>query len=288
MTISIKSPGIGEPDFSVVIDGSGPTGHICACGKVDDPSPVWRGGKSQRIWDERDWSADPIKAIYARIHPGHLLAGDVKTLPPHPPASDTLRRVIVGASPDWHFDDVPNASVATTPGAKNTLVIWAEFTTVPEISTFQHFSGVAAAKVKCDCDRIGSGMPYGPPPAAKAKPTVALAMAPLVWHLLANGFSAASSLFNGSWSLSLRQTIGGQCVWDNGGNGTSVPLVELRCESPLSQTWQLAFRYKGLASPKYERPAIEWNTLKPNTIFVRTDNGVDLKTVPQSLTILPG
>jgi hypothetical protein len=116
---------------------------------------------------------------------------------------------------------------------------------------------------------------------------VALSMAPLLWELVAKGFEAGKTIFNGAWVLDLRHVVGGYCVWDNGGDGVKVPHVELRCESPLVTTWELTFRNGSGTSVRYTRRAVDWNPLASNVLH-RDTNGEATTTAPDEITVTPG
>jgi hypothetical protein len=114
---------------------------------------------------------------------------------------------------------------------------------------------------------------------------VALTTVPAIWALLASGFELGKALFNGPWALALRSPANGHCIWDNGGDGIRIPLVELRCESPLVTTWQLTLRH-GAEVVEYTRAATEWNPLGVNDVHHKA-NGV-AQNAPAHLTLTPG
>ncbi len=135
---------------------------------------------------------------------------------------------------------------------------------------------------------IGCGSIYGSGGmmvGAAPKGSVALSMAPLMWGLLVAGFEAGRGLLNGQWALDLKHVVGGYCVWDNGGDGETTPLVELRCESPFAVTWKLTLKH-GAVSEEYTRPATEWDPLTANV--VRRAGTPPAAGVADQLTVIPG
>ena len=221
----------------------------------------------------------PIVTLYAVIY------GGIVTPPPSPPAGAVTLRVHDNGP--WGPWTIPGAVSGPPPtGAANTLAIWAVHGSGAPALVTRQFTGVPGSGSNC----CGSGSGSGGPPIhkhARGPQSVAVTTAPLLWTILAAGFEAGKSLFNGQWALTLRPVAGGVCVWDNGGDEAQAPLVELRCESPLATTWRLSFRHGPETVVEYTRAATEWNTLAANVVH-KAGNGVALGTVPTHLTVTPG
>src|SRR5262249_11508200 len=131
---------------------------------------------------------------------------------------------------------VPDSSPAA-PGAKLTMYAWTIVGTGPPSVDIQPFYGLEGGGTDCCAGSVILGSSH----ASQTARGVPLTLAPIVWSILATGFGAGAGMFNGTWTLTLRQILGGVCLWDNGGDRNGTPRVELLCESPLAQTWQLSF-----------------------------------------------
>ncbi len=253
MPISIARPGQLE-EAAAAGTGTGPR-VICARGLVGH-------------------GRDEFKEIVvsAFVYDGHVDGGDdpPNGAPSYSPDGDT-----------WYFAALAVADCANaSPFPPFTLKVWAVAAGTTLSRARHHIWGKCASQVDC-----GSGpteMKGGGAPAAVRL----LAMAPLQWALsvaefLGEGYGA----FNGPWLLSLREGPG-DCVWDNGGDGAAVPLVELRCEGPLLATWRLRFR-RGERVVEYSRPAADWGPLGANVFTTLTANGSDPGLVPSAVTVVP-
>jgi hypothetical protein len=248
--MSINCPAARD-SVTVTVQGTGPVRTICAWGDV----------------------ITPIEALVNILVKAYL--GWSPVIPPTPEGQPAT---ITGQN--WFIANVPvpdSSSVA--PGAKLTLVAWTVSGTGIAAQDIQPFYGLEGGGTDC-C--AGSGQVA--PRAHSAG--VALAMAPVLWSVLAAGFGAGAALFNGTWSLTLRHITGGFCLWDNGGGGDT-PLVELRCESPLALAWQLRFQTDS-AAVHYTLPAVQWNPLNSNVLRLHEGDGFPEGALPESLTVQPG
>ena len=276
--IDIDRPSANEPDYKVRITGSSPVGEICTTGTAFD-----------NAFEDRPPGQPSATAtlvtITGRVYQGNVPDGDPSVPPANAaplPAADPFAKHATITNQTWRIDPLPNAQTGPSPGATNTLFIWAEYLGGTKERARQLFRGVAANNVECD-PGVENKL---------RKPAVAAGVshttAPLTWKLTAAGFSGSAAPLNGTWSMKLGQTLGGYAVWTNGASGDSVPLVELRTESPQPATYRLNLRVKGAPSLSYEKSADEWKPIQPNVLDLKRDSSLDLKTVPSSLTLTPG
>jgi hypothetical protein len=216
----------------------------------------------------------PLMTILVKVYSGWITA--------LPPAPTGVQAAMKGQY--WFVAGVPVPdSSATGMGAMLTLAAWTIVGTgQPSLATV-YFYGLEGGGDDC-C--AGSGLVgVAPPQLVRGVP---LTLAPIVWSILATGFGAGAGMFNGTWTLTLRQILGGVCLWDNGGDGNGTPGVELCCESPLAQTWQLSFRTNSKPPIRYTLPADQWNTVSANVMSLSVSAGFPANAVPRSLTVKPG
>jgi hypothetical protein len=94
-------------------------------------------------------------------------------------------------------------------------------------------------------------------------------------------------IFNREWNLIRRGGTCGQVIWDNGGNGTSAPLVELSTTGLYGFDWELTFRC-GPIAVHYSIPGNEWQALAANLVRLVTASGVPADaTLPPQLIVHP-
>jgi hypothetical protein len=94
-------------------------------------------------------------------------------------------------------------------------------------------------------------------------------------------------VFNQAWSLTRRGGACGQVIWDNGGNGTSAPLVELATTGLYGFPWKLTFRC-GAIVVTYSIPPDEWRALAANAVRLVTSSGVPADAaLPSQLIVHP-
>jgi len=138
----------------------------------------------------------------------------------------------------------------------------------------QNFLGVCANDTQC-----GGG---GPP---KSKTQKTAGLAPQRVSVTALGFVlAGTTVFNGTWQLTLRQLADLVCLWDNGGDGQETPRVELCLAAPQSTEWRLRFQHRE-HQVDYIQVVEEWKWLGENTLCLR--EGVHKSQVPTSLRVEP-
>jgi hypothetical protein len=246
--VSIIRPGQNEPANVVV--GS-PSGFICARGEVAQDAKE----RFETI------------TIFAKIYQG-VTAGD--TSPPPGTQSTTT------TTTNWYFPQVFGATCSVGSGfPQQTLKVWAFAGTGFLGTATQNFTGVCAAQVDCG---LGSGGPpgsgslsatrgFGAGMASRVSSIVSAA--PRRWSVGPLDADDPDSPFTGRWLLRHRPTLDGHCIWDNGGDGTSIPHIELRCEGPLLSTWQLCLRL-GERVVRYLKCAEVWNALAAN-VFTPDD-----------------
>jgi len=271
MSVEILCPEGGSVPHPVVPSGTGsvPRGIICAHGEAT--REIESGGFKE---------VQVAGAVFAMIFDSFDPMSPANDLPP-----PGALKITPGAGGLWKSEMVPGARhSAVAPFPPCVLVIWAMFGgTGLVIRRDVGFLGITAAAVDC-CDEAGTGGHLRRHQAGAAA-GVALTRAPVLWSLLAAGFEGARAVFNGPWLLALRPGGAGHCTWDNGGDGSRVPRVELRCESPLAVTWLLTFRDGPGAVVEYALPAAEWAPLGPNVLRRR---GEGPPAAPDALTIIPG
>ncbi len=184
---------------------------------------------------------------------------------------------------NWCLTDVPvpNSS-STAPGSELTVVVWATIGSSILSREEQQFYGLEGGGTDC-CAGSGNIVPEV---LASAR-TVPLSLAPVFWSVLASGFGAGATFFNGTWLLTLGKITGGVCTWANEGDGITTPHVELSCESPLAETWKLYLR-NSVTEVTYTLPAGEWNALKTNRLSLSSRNGFPAGVIPETITVQPG
>ncbi len=111
--------------------------------------------------------------------------------------------------------------------------------------------------------------------------------APLECTIDVTGFGpSVLTAFNRVWKLAHRAGMSG-LSWDNGGDGSREPRVELATERPFGTPWQLTFRL-GEIVVSYSKSAEEWRALAANTFRSVNSTGVeDDATLPASITVVP-
>ena len=104
----------------------------------------------------------------------------------------------------------------------------------------------------------------------------------------APGFaSAALQVFNREWSLVRQGGACGQVAWNNGGNGTTAPFVELSTIGLFGFEWELMFR-SGDVSVRYSIPGNEWQALAANWLrLVKAEGVPDSPALPPQLLVSP-
>jgi hypothetical protein len=257
MAITITWP---QANFAsaVVLTGTGPGGAMCVTGTI---TGAGRGGNGQG-------------QVLVKVFNGSLTM-----LPGTPPPSSTPA-TITGQT--WVASNVPApTSSATRPFPPLTVVAWETAGTGYDGPQGVLTCGMQAAHVDCGS---GSGVPCGTGlgPALAAGRAGAfggavVALAPVAWGLTVGGFAAAGGLLNGTWLLELRDGGG---LWDNGGDGTLRPRVELCCDGPPAGLWRLRL-CQGELAVEYTAPA-DWEALGPLTLGA-DDPGPH----PRTLTVLP-
>lgn len=111
--------------------------------------------------------------------------------------------------------------------------------------------------------------------------------APLQCTVDVSGFGpSVLTAFNRVWKLANRGAMSG-LLWDNGGDGSREPRVELATERPFGTPWQLTFRL-GEIVVSYTKSAEEWRALAANTFRSVSSSGVERDaTLPASVTVVP-
>lgn len=111
--------------------------------------------------------------------------------------------------------------------------------------------------------------------------------APLQCTIDVTGFGPSIlTAFNRVWKLA-HCGCGHRLLWDNGGDGSETPRVELATERPFGTPWILTFRL-GEVMISYTKSAEEWRALAANTFHSVTANGVsDDAILPASVTVVP-
>lgn len=272
MTVDIFRPGPGEQRFHAKVTGSGNVGVICT------------QGRAERAFEDQH-GVRVLQVASSVIGKNYQNLGEIPANPAQP-TSDPNAKFATLVNAKWCIHPLPNVTVGSDPGAANVLQIWAIYadgTVEPKTHQYNAISG----EVECDSE---SGMACPPVLLSPPSPTGpgAHGTAPLTWKVVATGFLGPASRFNGPWALTLSQTIGGQMVWSNGGNGDTVPLIELRGESPVAVVWRLHFRLRGAPSPVFQKQASHWNPLKSNVLDLVFDASHDLRTLPSTITLTPG
>ena len=109
--------------------------------------------------------------------------------------------------------------------------------------------------------------------------------APLQCTLDVTGFGPSLlTSFNQVWNLVHR---GSGLLWDNGGDGSREPRVELATERPFGTPWKLTFRL-GEIVISYTVSAEDWRALAANTFRSVSATGItDDATLPASITVVP-
>jgi hypothetical protein len=252
------------------VAGTGPgPGTICGCGNATH-------------------GTDQLDGVWAKIISVH--AGPVS--PPHP--NDAKPGSVNFTDGTWWFKggpayEVPNAPCAPSdPGDDNSqMAVWCHFSDGTELAAQTLFAGVCSTTTNCDAPGSGPNPCHSIGSATVTQAGRVVATVAAQWAVTGQGFTTKATLpFNAFWVLALGQTARDHCRWHNGGNGTTTPLVELRCEAPLAVAWQLTFRL-GPCIVQYIRPAHDWNDLGPNTFaIVATTRGHRGK-LPKAINVLP-
>ena len=113
------------------------------------------------------------------------------------------------------------------------------------------------------------------------------ATVPHRYSVPAPGFaSAALQVFNREWSLVRRGGASGPVAWNNGGDGTTAPFVELSTISLFGGEWELTFR-SGDVSVRYSIPGDEWRALAANWVRFVNAAGVTGAALPLQLVVNP-
>lgn len=267
MSVIIECPeAAGDPHNVVPRTGGG--GIICASGHVVRNVTKRRHRKPrevERLDECRGWvvrNYTPVGNETPPIYAAHIP---------------------VDNNDDWKYEAIGGAECSDE-GVNNTLIIWFVYfdsetsSTVIDGPTTMPFLGICADEVSC-CQGSRASSRLG-----EATIGTALTMAPRVWKLRASGFKGAREVFNKTWTLKLRSGVDGFSVWNNGGDGSETPHVDLRCESPIAKTWRLSLKHKTKVA-KYARPAARWDAVGANEM--KREEGT-ARSGPDHLTVTPG
>lgn len=145
----------------------------------------------------------------------------------------------------------------------------------------------ATAVLVCDaggCSGRGSSELLARGIGAAFRPSVA-DNAPMRCTIDVSGFDPSLlSPLNRVWKLVHR---GHGLQWDNGGDGSNEPRVELATERPFGTPWNLTFRL-GEIVIRYTKAPEEWRALAANTFHSVAAEGVsDDAILPASVTVVP-
>jgi hypothetical protein len=265
VSFEITCPSAANQPHNVVPSGSGSPGAgvICAGGDLGEEHRE----KPVTVYALVVSSFDPSDARYI-----------------YPPNGAAKAQLYTNGS--WQANPVSGALYGQGSALPtNTLIAWLVSPGSGSGRPFRRtrpFLGLQATSVDC-CQGSGSASGQQMFVQSQAGAGVALAMAPVLWNLVATGFESEWAPFNGNWVLALRDVPGTYCVWDNQGDGIRIPRVVLRCERPLAVSWELTLLSGGETILRYARPATEWNPLTAN--MLRCSGNAD---APQQLTIIPG
>ncbi len=104
--------------------------------------------------------------------------------------------------------------------------------------------------------------------AGKARPCsspLTFELLPVRWSVDVKGFAGGElARANGCWVMRLMTAPKQKILYCNGGDGLSVPRVQLVCESPFAEAWQLRFEV-GNSRVTYFLPATKFNQQGKNT-----------------------
>lgn len=111
---------------------------------------------------------------------------------------------------------------------------------------------------------------------------------PKAWHLETMGFSGKDvASFNGMWELMLRPGSTTNILYCNGGNGTTIPQIQIHCELPKADTWTISFRL-GDTRVSYSLAEGDFNPQSVNIFRNATSSGVDeLSGIPAAIKVIP-
>lgn len=185
------------------------------------------------------------------------------------------------SSGNWSFSSI--GTVSSYPNSvTHTLIVWARFGSVFEVSTV-FFSPIWGDVTECD----GSSLSVAPS-AQQAASTVAFETIPTQWELKPSSFGGSSlSSLNGAWVIQLQTSLNQKVVYCNGGDGSTVPRIQLTCDSPFGKCWLLRFEL-GDSRVTYSLCASRFNGQGQNVFRDVVSAGVpDDAAIPASITIQP-
>jgi hypothetical protein len=228
-------------------------GTICAQGKATD-------GNSK-----------PADAVFAKVYPGIY-----STYPSTPVAEpSTSQAATVGTDGSWTIDSIDAGSGS----GSRTLVVWAQFGThyVPATVTFTPDS--PGPYTECTYPEIAS-------PAAIAA-VRSFGRMPVTLLVDVHGFSGgAVEPLNRNWKIHLKDPSE-QILYCSGGDGSSTPRVQLRCQNPLAPAWVLTFAVAGKCA-SYTIRSEEFDAHRSNAFHPSMTTGfAENEGIPATVVIKP-
>ena len=111
---------------------------------------------------------------------------------------------------------------------------------------------------------------------------------PVRWRLQTKSFQGGGAeVFNGSWTVTLQSTLDQRVVYCNGGDGVKCPRVQMVCESPFAEVWELRFRL-GTTHITYSLAAAEFQRQSENRFSLPYADCADEDTaLPLAVVVRP-
>jgi hypothetical protein len=243
------------------------TGTICARGTVTGGDP---GCAITAVWG---------KIIGLLESPGTTIPGDA--IPGCPTGTTTweISRSVTSPYCTVSPADIPNVLFSDT-GTDNKLAVWAIVSgqTTPLFQSVT-FSGVRDTDTECGGGSVTLV-------AGAASQSAVIGTAPGEWQVAGEGFGdGPEASLNRAWRVRLRTGAALEAVWDNGGDGQTVPAVELR-HCPLKGCWDLVFRFRSVLIV-YRSSGADWHWLGVNVLLLAAETSVGFRHVPSQVRLLP-
>ena len=236
-------------------DGGAGTGRVCAAGEAIDG-------------DER------AEHVILKIEPGQ--PGVHPTMPANPiiPVNQQT-----GTWGPYYMDGVtdhPNQ----TPHA---IYCWAKFDHGYVQWAANPFTPIWTAYPYCDYPSHAAKTPSVP-----TSKTPSFDILPKSWTLETTGFTGKPiAVFNGFWELAIRPGVSDRILYCNGGNGTTIPKVQMHCELQNPDQWKLMFELEG-KTVTYHVGNGEFDVQSANVFKNATTSGVDeFSGIPAAVKVTP-